>query len=385
MPGTDEVTCRLCGGRDGTVVLDLGLQPPCESFRAPDSPGGVEPFALRMWLCEHCRLAQLAEDPGHPESDLFSVEPAAMREQAIATLDYVAEQGVLRAGRRVLEFGSPHGSSWLPELVRRGARPVDRVGRGDADIVVDVFGLLHESDQERALRARASSLAPGGSLVVQMHSVATVLAHQEVGELRHGHFAYWSAPALAAAVTTLGLGIHRARLFPYDRGTVVLIVTRNPDPDQETLDLLASEERCGVTDTAALSTLQIGADRRASELSAWLDREIGSGRRVALYGAASRAVPLLVHANVDDDRITAVADASSAKQGRLFPGTGIPIVAPDALASLQPDRVVLMLADLLDEVRSGLPFVEEHGGRWVVLGDGTPRLVPPAASVAPVP
>ena len=339
---------------------------------------------MRMWLCARCRLGQLAEDPDHPEIPLSSVESAAMRTQTTATLEYLEQSGVLRAGSRVIEFGSPHGSSWLPDVVARGARPLERPGHGDADVVLDVFGLLHDKDQDAALRARASSLAPGGSLVVQMHSLATVLAFEEVGELRHGHFAYWSAPALAAAMTSVGLGVHRARLFPYDHGTVVMVATRDPRPDRETLDLLAAEEHSGATDVATLTTLQRGADRRASELSGWLDQEVASGRRVALYGAASRAVPLLVHADVTDDQVVAVGDASTAKQGCLFPGTGIPIVAPATLASLRPDRVVIMLPDLLDEVRTGLPSVEENGGRWVVLGDGRPQLVPPVESASPV-
>lgn len=384
MARADRIRCRFCGGTDGAVVLDLGSQPPCETFLPAGSGARAEPFALRMWMCQDCRLAQLAEDPGGPEASPSPAESTAMRHQMLAALDHLEDQGVLRTGSTVVEFGSPHGWSWVPGFLERGARALDAPGRADADIVVDVFGLLHDEDQAASLDARAASLAPGGALVVQMHSLATVLAHQEIGELRHGHFAYWSAPALAAALTSVGLGVHRARLFPHDDGTVVLIATRDPDPDQETLDLLAAEERTGATDTAGLATLQRGADRRASRLSGWLDEEIRAERRVALYGATSRSVPLLVHAGVNHDRVVAVADAAPAKQGCLLPGTDIPIVAPAALESLRPDRVVIMLTAIFDEVRAVLPFVERNGGRWVRLGDEHPRLVPPIEAATPI-
>ena len=53
----------------------------------------------------------------------------------------------------------------------------------------------------------------------------------------------------------------------------------------------------------------------------------------------------------------------------------------DELAGLRPDRVLLFLPELLDEVRAALPQVEAAGGRWVVLGPG-PRAVEPVSALS---
>ncbi len=89
-----------------------------------------------------------------------------------------------------------------------------------------------------------------------------------------------------------------------------------------------------------------------------------ASRRVLGYGAASRAVPLLVAAAVGPDLLAAVADASTAKQGRLIPGVGVPVISPADLVAAAPDEVLLLLPDLLAEVRAACPEVEATGGRW---------------------
>lgn len=108
--------------------------------------------------------------------------------------------------------------------------------------------------------------------------------------------------------------------------------------------------------------------------------ERAAGRTVVGYGAASRAVPLVCHAGLDADLLPAIGDASPAKQGRRMPGTDIPIVSPGDLVAMAPDRVLLFLPGLVDEVRAAVPETEADGGRWVVI-DPEVRVVE-VASVA---
>ena len=55
-----------------------------------------------------------------------------------------------------------------------------------------------------------------------------------------------------------------------------------------------------------------------------------------------------------------------------MPGSRIPIVSPDDLVAARPDKVLLFVPDLLNEVRQALPEIEQNGGRWVLL-DPMPR------------
>jgi hypothetical protein len=369
----DRMCCRSCRGERGETVLDLGEQPPWDHMPPAAAPLPDPVAPLRMWLCRSCGLAQLETDADVAE-ELLGVEPRAVAEQSDRAVDRLAREGLVRRGARVVEYGSPHGESWLPRLTGRGMSDAGHAAApGTADLVVDFYGLLHEPDQETALRRRAGLLAPGGTLALQLLPLGTVLRDHQWYDLRHGHYAYWSLPALDTALRRHGLAVHRAWQYPLSGGTLLVTARAAAAPDAATRRLLRAEDALGVTTPAGLAGLQRAADR-AHDLRDWLLAERRAGRTVAAYGAASRAVPVVCRAGLDAGLLVAVGDASPTKQGRRMPGTDVPIVSPAELSALRPDRVVLLLAELADEVRAALPGIEDGGGRWVVL-DPAPRLL----------
>ena len=104
-------------------MLDLGEQPACDYFPKYDEPGPDPVYPLQMWLCASCGLAQLLADPPCPRSPRAPSPPpsSSRRQDAVAR---VAAAGLLPAGARVAEYGSPHGGSWLDLLTARGLAPV---------------------------------------------------------------------------------------------------------------------------------------------------------------------------------------------------------------------------------------------------------------------
>ena len=364
------VACRFCRGTAGDVVLDLGAQPSSELFPPAGDPGPDRLLPLRMWLCAGCGLAQLAAAAGTEDvaEEPLGTEPAALRRQRAAALERLVADGVLPAGGTVVEYPSPHGGTWVPELAARGLRPADD---GPADVVVDAcFGLMHAVDQRAALRERAGRLAPGGVLLLQYHCLGAIVDGRQWNAVRHGHYAYYSTPALVGMLAAVGLTAVTGHRYPLYGGTVLLAARQAGRPDAALAALVDAEERGGVRDPAAVGALQGSVARTAEWLRATCAAHRAAGRRVFGYGAASRAVALLRVAGLDAGLLTAVADASPDKHGRRMPGTDVPVVAPEALVAARPDVVLLFVSDLLDEVRAALPQVEAAGGVWVDAGAG---------------
>lgn len=370
------VTCRFCRGTAGHLVLDLGEQPSSELFPHRADPGPDPLLALRMWLCAGCGLAQLVGADGVAEEPL-GTEPLALARQRATALERLAADGVLPATGTVAEYPSPHGGTWLPELAEHGlttARP-DQT----ADVVVDAcFGMMHDRDQRAALAGRAARLRPGGLLLLQYHCLGAIVDGRQWNALRHGHYAYYSTPALVGMLAEVGLAAVSAHRYPLYGGTVLLVARHAgvPEaehtgvPDAALAEVVDGEEGSGVRDPEAVATLQRSVARTATWLRGTLEAERAAGRRVYGYCAASRAVALLRVAGLDTSLLTAVADASADKHGRRMPGTDIPIIAPDELVAARPDVVLLFVSDLLDEVRAALPQVEAGGGHWVDAGAG---------------
>lgn len=352
-------------------MLDLGDQPAADHFPAADEPGPDPAYPLQMWLCAACGLAQLLVDPTVPEEPR-SAEPKALVEQAADAVARVAAAGWLVPGALAAEYGSPHGGSWVALLAEQGLTPVDDdevVG-----VVLDCFGLMHSADQAAALAERAARVASGGVLLLQYHSLATIMRLGQWNSLRHGHYAYYSTTALRRMLAAVGFVPRQAWVFDLYGGTVLLAATRGDADDAgagaamadaSVRALLAEEAVLGVEDPDRVRTLQQSAVSRAEALHRWLAQQKAAGCTVFGYGAASRAVALLCRAGVDRCLLPAVADASPAKQGRRMPATDIPVVAPGELIAARPDAVALFLPDLLRELQGAFPEVEAAGGRWV--------------------
>ena len=358
--------CRACRSQTGDVVLDLGYQPACDFFPPYDDLGPDPVYPLQMWLCSQCGLAQLLDDPTVPDEPR-GTEPAALVAQATDAVARVAAAGLLPAGARVAEYGSPHGGSWLDLLADRGLKPVDACAQ--ADVILDCFGMMHAPDQADALAERAARLAPGGVLLLQYHSLNAIVRQGQWNALRHGHYAYYSATALSTMLATVGFSPRTAWHFDLYGGTILLAARRDGDdpgaPDETVQALLNAEASTGVSDPIALSELQQVVQTKAAALHDWLARCAVAGTSVLGYGAASRAVALLRKAEVDRSLLAAVADASPGKQGRRMPGSMIPVISPAELTARHPGEVAVFVSDLIAEVRAAYPEIEASGGRWV--------------------
>ena len=219
--------CRSCSGHSGDLVLDLGNQPACDHFPACQDPGPDPCYPLQMWLCSSCGLAQLVGEPTVAEEPR-GTEPDALVVQAVDAVERLATAGWLSGRSRVAEFGSPHGGSWLGLLADRGLAPV--VDGGPADLVIDSFGMMHDADQSTALADRVARVAPGGILLLQYHSLDTIIRLGQWNALRHGHFAYYSTSALVGMLEVQGFSARAAWRFDLYGGTVLLVASREPGP-----------------------------------------------------------------------------------------------------------------------------------------------------------
>jgi hypothetical protein len=75
------------------------------------------------------------------------------------------------------------------------------------------------------------------------------------------------------------------------------------------------------------------------------------------YGAAARATVLIDHTRPN---VRAVIDGSPRRQGRYMPGTGLPIIAPDAMGD--PPAILITARGHEADIRAAHP---EYRGRWV--------------------
>jgi hypothetical protein len=70
--------------------------------------------------------------------------------------------------------------------------------------------------------------------------------------------------------------------------------------------------------------------------------------------------------DLDRQQIGFVADRNTHKQGRLTPGTHIPILAAEQLAEKQPDYALLLTWNFAHEILDQQKSYREKGGKFII-------------------
>ncbi|HET7760881.1 MAG TPA: methyltransferase C-terminal domain-containing protein, partial [Phycicoccus sp.] len=199
------------------------------------------------------------------------------------------------------------------------------------------------------------------------------------------HFVYLSVLAAVPLFARHGLTVTRARLVDVYGGSVRLTAGRSadvPEVDPSVEGVLARERAAGLDRVDALEALGTRGARTAWEFRTHLEEQRRLGRRVAGYGAPSKAPVLLALSGVGVDLLPYTVDLSPAKHGTRVPGAGVPIHPVEHLLEDRPDEVVVLTWDIAEEVAAQLARSSAGSGwsprLWVPLP--TPRELVPAAA-----
>jgi hypothetical protein len=103
-----------------------------------------------------------------------------------------------------------------------------------------------------------------------------------------------------------------------------------------------------------------------SDLVRFLLGAAAEGRSVVGYGAPGKGNTLLNHCGIRTDLLAYTVDRSPFKQGKVLPGTHIPIYAPEHLAETRPDYVLVLPWNLRDEISQQLEHIRAWGGQLIV-------------------
>ena len=90
------------------------------------------------------------------------------------------------------------------------------------------------------------------------------------------------------------------------------------------------------------------------------------GRQIVGYGAPAKGNTLLSFLEIGPDTVQYIADRSPLKQGRYTPGSHIPVVSPDRLLTDQPEYVLLLAWNFVDEILQQQAEYRKRGGKFIL-------------------
>lgn len=412
MTTANRVTaCRFCGGALTIPFCDLGATPLANSYISPTCAAEPElVFPLNAVVCESCFLVQLdhVADASHIFSDyayFSSFSSTWLAHAATFTRAAIARHG-LGANSFVAEVASNDGyllrnfvAAGIPCL---GIEPAANVaaaavaigvptrtaffGRncaaeivtehGYADLIVANNVLAHVPDLNDFVGGLAVLAGPRGTVSIEVPHVLALIDQVLFDTIYHEHYAYWSLHSMRQVLAAHGLTVYAVEVLPTHGTSLRVLASADPLAGQRygagaLRQIEAREARGGLSTASPYRNFEPKVRDIIEAFRDYMRKARATGRRVAAYGAAAKGNTFLNTSGATNNDIALVADRNPAKQGKLLPGSRIPIVGPEELLDYRPDDVLILPWNLADEIGAELSAVRAWGGRLLV---AAPRL-----------
>lgn len=413
VPLADEaLSCRACGRSDFAPVLDLGATPLANSYLRPSDLDAPEPLhPLVVVRCRSCTLVQLtlAVPPQTLFSEYlyFSSFSSTMLAHARRLAQSLMAQRKLGAHSLVVELASNDGyllqgyrDAGVPVLGVEPARNIAEVARergirtecaffgrelgetlaarGDrADVLHAHNVLAHVPDLRGFVAGIAAVLKDDGVAIIEAPYLRELFDGLSFDTIYHEHLCYFSATALARLFREQGLSIVDLERDPIHGGSLRVSASRSHTasaPHPRVAALLAEEAAWGVAEDAPYVDFAERVTALRTALPNLLRGLRAQGKTIAAYGAAAKATTLGHACGLGGELIDFVVDRSPHKQGRLMPGSHLPILPPEHLLAAQPDYLLLFTWNFADEIMAQQSEYRARGGRFIVPVP-TPRVV----------
>ena len=379
-------TCSACGAADLEEFLDLGSSPIADAYTATADEASPA-YPLQVAVCSKCRLVQLLEVVDHETlfgtgySFYSSASPPLSAYHTEYARDVLARHGSL-AARGVVEVGCNDGdllrhfAGWQPLGVDPASGPAAAAQERGLEVMVRPFGLAvaheirdrrgqqglvfanhvlaHVADVADVLAGVKALLAPDGIAMVEIQYLPDLLVNNAFDLVYHEHRNFFSLSALEYAAGRWDLHVVDAELTDRQGGSLRVTLSRSPAPNRRVDAIRASEG--WLNNFGAYEGMQGRAERIRGRLGDLLDAQPGP---VAGYGAPAKATTLLNFCGITAADLEFVVDTTPAKQGRYIPGTGIPIVSPEAAPDT--DAFLLLAWNYSRQIMRNNP-----GREWIV-------------------
>ncbi|MCA3562122.1 MAG: methyltransferase domain-containing protein [Aestuariivirga sp.] len=401
-----SVPCRYCQSPLALELIDLGQQPLANSYLEP-SPAAIaaEPrFPLRIMICEACYLVQVEESiPAETIFDAnyayFSSYSSSWVAHAKRFTDEAAQRFVLGPDSMVIEIASNDGYL-LQHFVARNipclgiepagncaeaaqARGVETMvaffnrdtarhlaGTGiRADLMIANNVLAHVPDISGFVAGFPLVLKPQGVACFEFPHLLSMISGCQFDTIYHEHYSYLSLTIVDRILKQNGMRIFDVEKLSTHGGSLrVFVCLQGADHDETArVAALRQDETAAALDQPRgyrdfASRARLMRDDLLDYLAAIRKR----GEHVAAYGAAAKGNTFLNYCGVGPADIGFAVDRNPRKQGKLLPGSHIPVAPPDLLRTARPKAILILPWNLVGEIAAEHAYVREWGGHFVV-------------------
>lgn len=394
--------CRFCGSRNVQSYIDLGAQPPSNSFIRPEDIPAEESFPLEVYLCTDCGCSQLLDVVAG--SDIFdeyaylSSTSRALCNHYQGLVDGLIAEFEPADGALVMDIGCNDGimldrypagrfkplgvePSNVADYARKKGHKVhnDFFGEelakkivaedGRASLITMTNVFAHIDDIHDIVRGLAALLAEDGVFALEFPYVVDTVDDTLFDTIYHEHLGYLALTPVKTLLATVGLrpfAVERIAFGASGPALRVYIGHESARPEGPSVkDLLAFEQDWGLLDPKTYERFAADVREATTQLADMVRDLNAKGEKVAAFSAPAKGNTLLNTAKLTADDLVFVTENNDIKIGLIAPGSHIPVVSDQTLLDSDIKTAVLLSWNYADFFVNNSDFVKA-GGRFIV-------------------
>lgn len=378
-------TCRVCGSKALTRVINLGEQYLQGSFVKPEKETPpIRRIPMSLLRCDPtrderaCGLLQMEHTV--PPEVLYSAywyrsgTNNTMREHLRNLVDEAI--GILdKPDGRVLDIGCNDGTllRYYPDgFERYGVDPSDVAQEitGSIEVVQDIFpspelvsklqgrkmdiitsiAMFYDLEDPVAFsQGIRDTLLPNGIWIFEMSYMPMMLKKTAYDTICHEHLEYYSLAVIEHILKLAGLKVFNATLNDINGGSIRCYAThennytyKRPEFIQNIQTLHKEEFDLELDTDKPYKYFQDRVNVHREDLTNLLKSLKKEGKRIHIYGASTKGNTILQWCGIDNRIIDFAAERNPDKYGAKTLGTDIPIVSEEDSRAMLPDYYLVL-------------------------------------------
>ena len=404
-------SCRICGSKNLTSILNLGDQYFANySSKSSDVVPFKEKIPLELVRCdksldpESCGLVQLRHTtPPNLMYDRYFYRSGInqtmtnnlneIAKQAISKINLNQNDIVIDIGcndgtllqnykelpvrsvgfdpaKNMVQFSKQTGATIITEFFS-AEEFIKNYGDEKAKIITSIAMFYDLENPNKFVDDISKILHPDGIWILELSYLPLMLSQNAFDTIVHEHLEYYHLDALEFLLSKFDLKVVDIQLNDINGGSFRVVVQHKEKSfDNKSLEhitkLREKEKNLGLYTNQPFDDFIKKINDEKNNLVTFIKNEVSTGKTVHCYGASTKGNTLLQFYDLDKKSIQFIADRNPDKWGRRTIGTDISIISEEESHSMSPDYFLILPWHFIKEFKEREKDYLKNGGKLLV-------------------
>ena len=397
--------CRLCGSLSLEKSLVLTPTPPGNNFLKKIEEGEEErEYPLELYFCTQCFHIQLGHvvDPSFLFQNNYSYvsSTSSVFVQHLKDYsEYVIDKFGIGKDSLIVDIGSNDGTclSFFKKNGMRvlGVNPAEEVSNiaidngvetindfftdnlaneiklkyGQAALITTHNACAHIDNLCDVIKGVESLLDEKGVFVMEVGYFVDVFENKWFDTIYHEHLDFHTVAPLEKMFEKNNMELIRVERVSPQGGSIRVFSQKKNGPyhkDSSVQDLIDLEVKIGLDSSETLKEFERSINIVKDEFKTIISNIKSDGKKIAAFGAATKATTLMYHFELNKNEIEFIVDDNPLKQNVFSPGKHIPVVNSETIYKEMPDYIVILAWNFAESIMSQHVQYLENGGAFIL-------------------